>query len=206
MGNYISASEIKQFSNITYQDLGFASDTEYDAFIDSIISQIEKTIDNYCRVPSGFFKAGGLGFTEIHDWKEDGEIHTRYYPVLTLTKVELDYAGYNQAADWTEISSTYYYAKNEYGIIKIIGKTPGHAENSVRITYTAGYSAVPDDVKLAVLNLANRVLKMLFQQQYSISAVPGDIDVRINMAVEEAFTDEIRFMLAAYRRRYGATG
>ena len=206
MGNYISASEVKQYANITYQDLGFTSDTDYDAFLGNLINQVEDVIDNYCRVPSGFFKAGGLSFTETHDWKEDGEIHTRYYPIITLTKVELDYAGYNQAADWTEISSTYYYAKTEYGIIKIVGKSPGHTENSVRITYTAGYSAVPDDVKLAALNLANRVLKMLLQQRYSVSAVPGDIDVRINMAVEEAFTDEIRFLLAAYRRRYGVSG
>jgi len=199
MGNYVSASEIKQFSNVTYQDLGFSSDNDYDAWLGNLINQVERTIDNYCRVPSGFFKAGGLSFTETQDWKEDGEIHTRYYPIVTLTKVELDYAGYNQTADWTEISSTYYYAKNEYGIIKIVGKTPGHTENSVRITYTAGYSAVPDDIKLAALKFANRVLKILFQQRYSVSA--GEIDVKISLPVEDAFTDEIIFLLKPYRRR-----
>ncbi len=206
MADYISASEVKQYSNITYQDLGFTSNTDYDAFLGTLINQIERVIDNYCRVPSGFFKAGGLSFTETHYWNEDGEIHTRYYPIVTLTKVELDYAGYNQAADWTEIPSRYYYAKNEYGIVKIIGKSPGHAENSVRITYTAGYSAVPDDVKLAALNLANRVLKMLLQQRYSISAVPRDLDVRINIVIEEAFTDEIKSLLAPYRRALSARG
>ena len=200
MGNYISASEVKQYSNITYQDLGFSSDTDYDTWLGNLINQVEKAIDNYCRVPSGFFKAGGLSFTEIQDWKEDGEIHTRYYPIITLTKVELDYAGYNQAADWTEISSTYYYVKNEYGIIKIVGKIPGHTENSVRITYTAGYSAVPDDVKLAALKFANHILKKLYQEQFAVFVGSSDVDVKVNLALKESFTDEIKLMLAPYRR------
>ena len=196
MGNYVSASEVKQYSNITYQDLGFASDTDYETFLGNLINQVERAIDNYCRVPSGFFKAGGLSFTEIQDWKEDGEIHTRYYPIITLTKVELDYAGYNQTADWTEISSTYYYAKNEFGIIKIVGKTPGHTENSVRITYTAGYSAVPNDVKLAASISARNILRLILEA--------GDLkigDVAIgNLEVKEAFTSDVKALLSNYHR------
>ena len=196
MGNYISASEVKQYSNVAYQDLDFSSDTEYDAFLDSLISQVERAIDNYCRVPSGFFKAGGLSFTELHDWNEDGEIHTRYYPIITLTKVELDRAGYNQTADWTEISSTYYYAKNEFGIIKIVGKTPGHTENSVRITYTAGYSAVPDDVKLAASIFARNILRLILE---SGDLKIGDVAIS-NLEVREAFTSDVKALLSNYHR------
>ena len=201
MGNYISASEVKQYSNISYQDLGFASETEYETFLDDLISQVEAVIDDYCRVPRGFFKAGGLSFTEIHDWDEDGEIHTHYYPIITLAKVELDQAGHNQSADWTEISSNYYYAKNEYGIIKIVGKSPGHVENSVRITYTAGYSAVPDDVKLAALMLADNVLRMILQRTLGSSMSIGDFKSSLT-EVKEAFSDEIKGLLSCYRRRF----
>ena len=197
MGNYISASEVKQYSNVTYQDLGFASETEYEAFLDDLINQVEAVIDDYCRVPRGFFKAGGLSFTEIHDWDEDGEIHTRYYPIITLTKVELDLAGINQPANWTEISSTYYYAKNEYGIIRIVGKSPGHIENSVRITYTAGYSAVPEDIKTAALTLAKNMLKsMMFSDEIRI----GDLTIEPQIP-QEVFTAEIKTILAQYKRR-----
>jgi hypothetical protein len=201
MGNYISASEIKQFSNLTFQELGFSSEADYDAFLDTVINQVERTIDNYCRVPSGFFRAGGLSFTETHDWSTDGEIQTRYYPIITLTKVEMDLAGYNQAADWTEISSTYYYVKSNSGIIKIVGKAPGHTENSVRITYTAGYSAVPDDVKLASLILTNNLLNTL--------VMSGDIrigDVSISRReINEVFTNEVKGLLGSYRRRIART-
>jgi len=199
MGNYISASEVKQYSNVTYQDLGFSTDTEYDTFLDNLINQIERAIDNYCRVPSGFFKAGGLFFTEIHDWNENGEIHTRYHPIITLTKVELDQAGYNQTADWTEISSTYYYAKNEYGIIKIVGKIPGHVENSVRITYTAGYSAVPDDIKLAALMLSNNILQGNLVRFLGDTVDIGDLRIQ-HVEVNEAFSDEVKSLLKPYRR------
>ena len=201
MGNYISASEVKQYSNVTYRDLGFSSETEYETFLDNLINQVEAVIDDYCRVPRGFFKAGGLSFTEIHDWDEDGEIHTHYYPIITLTKVELDQAGYNQVADWTEISSNYYYAKKEYGIIKIVGKSPGHVENSVRITYTAGYSAVPEDIKTAALTLAkNMLLSMMTSDEIRI----GDLTIEPQTS-QEVFTAEVKALLAQYKRRLAST-
>jgi len=205
MGNYISASEVKQYSNVTYQDLGFASETEYDAWLENLISQVEAVIDDYCRVPRGFFRAGGLSFTEIYDWSEDGEIQTHYYPIITLTKVELDQASYNQAADWTEISSTYYYAKNEYGIIKIVGKSPGHVENSVRITYSAGYSAVPDDIKIAALMYASNILYRMLSQMSGETIDIGDVRVK-SVEVKETFSDEIKRLLRPYRRNLAMRG
>ena len=201
MGNYISPSEVKQYSNVTYQDLGFSSESEYETFLDSLINQVERTIDNYCRVPSGFFKAGGLSFTEIHDWNEDGIIQTRYHPIIELIRVELDLAGINQPANWTEISSTYYYAKNEYGIIKIVGKSPGHVENSVRITYTAGYSVVPEDIKTAALILAkNMLLGMMTSDEVRI----GDLTIE-PQTPQEVFTFEVKMLLAQYKRRLAST-
>ena len=200
MGNYISASEVKQYSSITYQDLGFTSDTDYDAFLESIIDQVERAIDNYCRVPSGFFKAGGLSFTELHDWSEDGLIHTRYYPILTLTKVELDYAGLNQAADWTEVSSTHYYAYNDYGIIKIVGESPGRVEKSIRITYTAGYSIVPDDVKLAALIYASNILHAILQRKVAPVVQTGEFTIRL--VTDESFSPEVKALLRSYRRKF----
>ena len=196
MGNYISASEVKQYSNVTYQDLGFASETEYEAFLDDLINQVEAVIDDYCRVPHGFYRAGGLSFTEIHDWN-DGIIQTRYHPIIELVRVELDLAGINQPANWTEISSTYYYAKNEFGIIKIVGKSPGHVENSVRVTYTAGYSAVPEDIKTAALILAkNMLLGMMTSDEIRI----GDLTIE-PQTPHEIFTAEVKTLLAQYKRR-----
>ena len=201
MGNYISASEVKQYSNVTYRDLGFSSETEYETFLDNLINQVEAVIDDYCRVPSGYFKAGGLSFTEIHDWNEDGIIQSRYYPIIELVRVELDLAGINQPANWTEISSTYYYAKNEFGIIKIVGKSPGHIENSVRITYTAGYSAVPEDIKTAALTLAKNMLKnVMFSDEIRI----GDLTIEPQIP-QEVFTAEIKTILAQYKRRLAST-
>ena len=201
MGNYISPSEVKQYSNVTYRDLGFSSESEYETFLDSLINQVERTIDNYCRVPSGFFKAGGLSFTEIHDWNEDGIIQTRYHPIIELIRVELDLAGINQPADWTELSEAYYYVKNEFGIIRIVGKSPGHIENSVRIAYTAGYSAVPEDIKTAALTIASNMLKnMMFSDDIRI----GDLTIE-PQTPQEIFTVEVKMLLAQYKRRLAST-
>lgn len=197
MGNYISASEVKQYSNVAYQDLGFSSETEYETFLDDLINQVEAVIDDYCRVPHGFFEAGGLSFTEIHDWNEDGIIQTRYYPILELIRVELNLAGINQPANWTEISEIYYHVKKEFGIIRIVGKSPGHVENSVRITYTAGYSAVPEDIKTAALTIASNMLKsMMFSDEIRI----GDLTIEPQIP-EGVFTAEVKMLLAQYKRR-----
>jgi len=199
LGKYVSIQEVKQFSRISYSDLGFSSETEYESWLETIIDYVERTIENYCRIPAGFFQDGGLSFTEIQDWKEDGEIHTRYYPIIAITKVELDMAGYNQTANWTEIPSTYYYAKNEYGIIKIVGKTPGHVEDSVRITYTAGYSAVPDDIKIATLTYTSNILHNIQVRSVGKNVDIGDLRVQ-NVVLEETFTAEIKSLLKPYKR------
>ena len=201
MGNYISASEVKQYSNISYQDLGFASETEYKTFLDDLISQVEAFIDDYCRVPSGYFKAGGLSFSEIHDWNEDGIIQARYYPIIELVRVELDLAGINQPANWIELSEAYYYVKKEFGIIRVVGKAPGHIENSVRVTYMAGYSAVPEDIKTAALTLAKNMLKsMMTSDEIRI----GDLTIEPQIP-QEVFTAEIKTILAQYKRRLAST-
>lgn len=203
MGNYISASDVKSYSQISYADLGFSSDTEFDNFLNSLITQVEAVIDKYCNVPSGFFKAGGLSFSqEVYDWPEDGVIYLKHRPVLSLSSVELDMAGLNQTADWAAIDSKYYYLYPNRGILKIIGKTPGHVERSVRVTYTAGYSAVPDEIKLAALNYASNILHVILQRKIAPVVRVDEFAVRI--AYGEAFTGEVKALLASYRRRFVA--
>ena len=205
MGNYVTREEAKDYTRITYLDLGFSTENEYDSFIDQLIDQAEEIIDNYCRVPSGFFKDDGLNFTELHDWDESGIIHLKYYPIIAITKVELDTAGYNQTANWTEISSTYYYTELNSGIIKIVGKSPGHVEKSVRVTYTAGYSSTPYTIRNATLNLISNILHGMLVRLSGETVNTGDFTIRYS-AAKEAFTSEIKALLGPYRRGLAMRG
>jgi len=200
MGNYIVVADVKDHAKIGYKDLGFSDDPDYEAFIGKVIDQIEDLIDRYCGVPNGFFKAGGLTFTEeLYDWDDEGIIYFSKYPVITFTKLELDEAGVNQTADWTEITSLYYYVYKTYGYIKVVGKYPGHYDQSVRVTYTAGYSAVPDDIKLAAVTLASNLLHSILQRRISPPVQAGTI--RLALVVPAIFSDDVNRLLAKYRTR-----
>ena len=197
MGNYISASDVKSYSRITYSDLGYSSDTEFDTFLDDLITQIEAVIDEHCNVPSGFFKAGGLSFTEQYDYDESF-IRLKHYPVLSVSSVYYNTAGYGQTESWSEVTSTYYILYSDEGLIKIINKVPAIKEKSIKITYTAGYSAVPDAIKHVAVQLCSNFLHAILQRK--ISPVVRVDEFTIKMIIPEIFTEELKMLLEPHVR------
>jgi len=78
---YTTATDVKDFCKITYADLGLANEAAYTTFVEALISIVERVIDDFCGVPSTFFKASGLTITtEYYD--SDG---TGYLWLATLS-------------------------------------------------------------------------------------------------------------------------
>jgi hypothetical protein len=108
---YCSKTDVKDNSKISYSDLGYATDALYDTFLDTVIVLADGVIDNYCRVPAGFFEASGLALSnELLDFCYPW-ISLRYFPVLSVSKVEYNSAGYGQAAVWVTITEPDYVVK-----------------------------------------------------------------------------------------------
>ena len=204
-GNYINSYDVKTLAQISYEDLGFNTDGDYEAWLDNeLIPQVEAVVDAYCGVPSGFFKAGGQTFTdERYDYDEDF-IQLKHYPVLSVSKVYYNKAGYAQSEDWEEISSTYYILYSEQGLLKIVQKVPAIKERSIKVTYTAGYSSTPEAVKHVCAQLCTNILHTILQRKISPVIRIGEFTIR--MIVSEAFTPELKLMLAPYVRRQVASG
>ena len=204
MGKYVTLQEVKDFSRLTYQDLGYETESQFDSFLNELIVNVEGLIEKLCKVPSGFFQANGISISdETHDWN-DRFIILNYRPIISVSSVKLNIAGYAQSPDWQTIDSKYYIVYNNEGMIKIVGKTPAIPEQSVKISYTAGYSETPEPIKYAVKQVCNRILHEILQRK--ISPIIRVDDWTVRMVESMAFTEEIKSLLAPYFQRLVAAG
>ncbi|MCJ7423558.1 hypothetical protein MUP01_04730 [Candidatus Bathyarchaeota archaeon] len=196
---YCTKTDAKDNSKVTYTDLGYATDVLYDTFLDSLIALACSIVDNYCCVPSGFFDAGGLAFSnQLYDYRYRW-ISLKYYPVLTLTKVEYNTQGYGLAASWSEIVSPDYIVKMDEGLLMLVNKSPAVEENSVRVSYTAGYSAVPSPIKHVAIQLCCNALHVILQRK--ISPIVRQDDLTLKVLSGDIFSRELRTVLGSYVRR-----
>lgn len=201
---YCSHDDVKAYSKIVYTDLGYANDTAFNTFLDSLIVLAQGIIDNYCSVPSGFFAADGLSFTnQLYDYRYPW-IDLRYYPVLSVSKVEYNDQGYGIAPNWVTLDSVDYIMNTDTGQLMLVNDVPAIPEQSVRVTYTAGYSAVPSLVQHVCLQICSSMLHEILQRK--LAPVVRADDVSLKVLVPEAFNRELQVMLAPYVRKSVAVG
>jgi hypothetical protein len=197
--NYCTSDEIKRHAQIDYEDLGYSSDATFVTAISAMIAIAESLVENFCNAPDGFFASGTTGYTvtqEIQNWREDGLIFTRYRPINSVTTVEYDAAGYQQSADWTAVTSTDYIAHLQKGIIQFVADVPGHPEQSIRLTYVAGWATAPDPVKWATIQIVCNVLHDMVQRKMSPTVRVDDWTIRI--VRPEFFPPELKTLLGPY--------
>jgi len=197
MGNYVEVEEVKSFCKLSWEDLGYNSDAEFEAFLNELVSLAESVVENYCRVPAGYFKAGGLSFqNQVYDYRY--ALFLRYRPVLSVEKVEINVAGYGQTPSWTQLNTEEYVVDLQAGVIYLVGRTPLCELQSIRVSYTAGYSETPGIIKYVVLQLCSNILHAILQRK--ISPVIRVDDWSVRMLIPDVFTPELQTMLTPYVR------
>ena len=200
---YTTAADVRDYCKITYEDLGFADEATYTAFIEGLINIAERIIDDYCGVPSMFFKAGGLTFTEdLYDFR--CSLSLRHKPIISIEKVEVNTAGYGQTPSWVQLETKEYIADLQAGIIHFISKFPATELQSVRVTYTAGFTETPQTVGYVAIQFCSNVLHAILQRKISPAVRVDDWTIRV--LIPEAFTPELKNMLAPYVRRAVSIG
>jgi len=201
---YLSKTEIKDNSKITFTDLGYASDALYDTFLDTVIVLADGIIDNYCRVPAGFFEAAGLALSnELLDYCYPW-LSLRYFPVVSVSKVEYNSAGYGQTASWVTVVEPNYMVKLPEGLLMLVNKTPAVIENSVRVSYTAGYSAVPSAIKQVAIQLCCNALHVVLQRK--INPVIRQDEFTLRLLSSDILTRELQTVLSPFVHRSTGTG
>jgi hypothetical protein len=172
--NYTTAAEVKQYSgNLAYTDFGalFATDAAFITFIETVISRVERVIDDYCRVPATFFKAAGLTLAgELHDGPEENDLLLNYRPVISVTSLYVNEASNNAAADWVIRSqgpgaNKHFLLYLGRGLIRFFEDAPGVGDQNVKATYVAGYSTTPGPITQVCAELSADVLKAMLNRK-----------------------------------------
>lgn len=132
--------------------LGITGSTQ-DNLITRNINYATKIILNYCGVTS----FNSTAYIEYYDGIGGNELVLRNKPVIHMTSVEWrDEAGNN--ASFELLDTEDFFVDEEAGIIKsLIGL--GGTYHNWKITYTAGYATIPDDLAEACARMAAFMLE-----------------------------------------------
>jgi len=190
VATYTTTANVRDETQIDYKDLGFQDETQYEDVLDELILYAERIIDNYCKVPSGFFAAAGVTVTdEYHDHDGSGFFNLHYYPLTAITTLSRNSASLTQAAAWVPliagpgVGSDYiaYPDYRDHGKIYIYNRAPPAGFRNIKCTYKAGYATTPKDVTQIcneiVANIVRGILKRRLTPQdvSQIVIAGGDI-------------------------------
>ncbi len=181
----ITRAEYKAYVGIT--------STNSDAVIDAIIPKVSDFVKTYCRrtfidyVDDNKVEttAGGYG----------DKIHLDEYPVLSILNIDYseDYGQtYTSLVEYTD----YVVDLEDNSIVSLSGDFP-KLINGYQITYTAGYEAIPEDLKLAVMDLVTYYVKN--DMAVHSPKAPGTNSVQVEYITTSALPAHIRRVLDMYK-------
>lgn len=144
MANLVTLKEYKDYAQV--------SSTENDNRIKGIISYTSDLVKLYCN-RTFIDNYSGSAFTDIVEYWEGGNTHynTKEFPIDNVTKVEVSY---DFGTTYTELTLGVDYAVDrKRDSVYIPMAKEYESVNAYKITYTGGYAATPDSLKLVVLDL-----------------------------------------------------
>lgn len=135
---------------------GIASTTQ-DAAITSIIPKASQLVKSICR--RTFVDYVNDYKTEVYSGGNGSKLFLKEYPLLSVSDVEMstDYgATYVSLTEFVDFA-----VDHEDGSIVAVGTDAVFKKyiNGYRVTYTGGYEELPEDLKVAVLDLITYYLK-----------------------------------------------
>jgi uncharacterized phiE125 gp8 family phage protein len=145
----VTKAEYKAYAGIT-------SDTQ-DAIITATIPKVSQLVKTLCR--RTFVDYISDAKTEVYSGGRGSKLFLTEYPILSVSGVELstDYgANYTSLVEYTD-----YVLDLEDGSIVAVGIDAVFPKyiNGYKISYTAGYEVLPEDLKVAVLDLVTYYIK-----------------------------------------------
>jgi len=204
--SYTTKQKVKDFAHVKYDDLGYATDSEFDAFVNDLITRADAVIDNYCDVPEAFFADGGVTVTdEYQDLMDSDDCLTLdYKPVLSVSSVLVNTAGYGDTKNWDTVVANSQYLYRKQGLLRLYNLTFSVTEQNIRVTYVAGYSSTPKDIQFVCEQICANVLHDSLQRKVSPAIRVDDFAIRV--IHPSVFTKELKAMLKRYRQRRVSVG
>jgi hypothetical protein len=176
---------VKSFQGIT------GTKPEDDTLIEDLINRYTTMFESYCDRK---FKLDT--YTEYYDGTGTQDLFTDSFPISAVVSL-YDDAGWEWDSD-TLVDSADYRIADENRITMKSGWFPAYNQ-SVKVTYSAGYETIPDDLKQVCIVEVARAFKNRKQMDTISTTMP---DGTINYTTLE-FLPQTRRILDKYRRVVG---
>ena len=183
----VTLAEYKAYKKLTKTD----NDTELNFLINSVSALVKTyvghTFIDYFSTPKVevFNTTSSINVLQLKEW-----------PIVNITSVEsrLTYEDGYVVVD----PADYFVDTYTDSIYKNSSFWPS-GFGAVKVTYTAGYAATPDDIKLATLDLINHYFKEEYKERKSIGSSSIDNSTTRSAAVQTEWPIHISRVLDFYR-------
>lgn len=145
--SFISLDEIKNFIGMT----GSVSDT--DDLLKDLINRVSILFESYMNE-----NVLSRVYTEYFDGKGAMVLFPNHYPITTVSGIWDDYDWDWETGDLID-ADDYRIVDEQYITLKRSVSVLGDYKQNIKITYTAGYTTVPDDLKQACITEVSRMYK-----------------------------------------------
>jgi len=169
--------------------------TTEDTLIDILVVKVSALVKTFCR----------RSFVDyVNDAKSeyfDGGLKTLVpdeYPILSVSSLEYsaDYGNsYTSLVEYTD-----YVLKRSDNTISAIAEEFPLSINGYKLTYTAGYETLPEDLKLAIFDLISYYLKN--DMAVHSNKAPGTNTVQIEYVTNTNLPSHIKRVLDQYTANY----
>mgnify|MGYP001382034813 CR=1 FL=1 len=185
----------------TYKDAEGLGTPKEDIKINAIIPSVSQLVKTYCGNSFVDFYSSNKTETFTIDWSTH-IVQLTESPVNAIVSVQ-ERDAYNNSYT-TLTTGAYEYALNTNTDSVLRTTSSGYKNwptgvDAVKIVYTAGYSSVPEDLKLAVIDLITYYLKDEHKERRTIAGASIQNQASSSQRNNVAFPDHIKRVLDLYK-------
>ena len=191
-----------------YKDFNGLESVKNDARINTIIDNVSQLVKNYCG--STIIDYASSAKTEFFTIKDDlvDTIILEESPVITVTSVQERTSQSDSyvtlITENSDSSGKYEYIIDELSDSIIRTNETGDkpfpkGRKAVKVIYKAGYSACPEDLKLAVFDLIRYYLKDESKERMQIAGAMIENNTASSLTGNIGFPDHIKRVLDMYK-------
>lgn len=183
-----------------YKDAEGLSGTKDDARLAILVPQISDLVKRYCG--TSFIDFYSSDKTEVFNITEDTSvIIVSESPLVSVTSVK-EREGPTESYTTLTVNQDYYVDTTFDAVRRVQGngsKNYKRGFGAVEIAYRSGYSAVPSDLKLAVMDLITYYLRGEHKSRRTIQGATLESQASSSVRNNTDFPDHIKRVLDLYR-------
>lgn len=180
-----------------YKTIKNITNSEHDVQITELIKAVNSYISTYCN--RKFTEYYNVDKVEYFDGVNSDELYPEVYPIVSVTSLETSTdGGQNYSTVLTEFTDYVIDEQNS----RIVSNydyfvASSYPLNSVKLTYKAGYTTIPEDLTLAAVNLVEYFLEEQYTPRKSLAG--AGVENIIITSTDAYLPAHIRRVLELYR-------